>query len=218
MVVAIQAHRIAYMAVPKAACSSVKAALAGLDPGVSADTIARFETDIMAVHRLYPTRRFHPGRWRRHDGWFRFTVVRDPLKRMLSVYTDLIAGRRILHDSTNFQRGHAPLPQDPDPDTFYLRLDDYMHWASAVKHHALPMRLFSGTDLAAYDRVYRTGEMDALAADLARRTGCEVTIPRLNESRVRLDFGSLRPQTRDALRSRLVPEYDLYGSLFELPW
>jgi len=218
MVVAVDAHKVAYMAVPKAACSSVKAALATLDPHVSGETKACFETDVMAVHRLYPTRRHSAERWRGYRGWFRFTVVRDPLQRMLSLYTDLIAGRRILHDSANFQRGRAPLPQDPGPDEFFLDLADYMQWASAVKHHALPMRLFTGPDLDAYDRVYRTGELDELSDDLGRVTGRAVTVPRLNESRTRLDFAALRAETRAALRARLDPEYMFLGDYFAPPW
>ncbi len=218
MVVALDAHKVAYMAVPKAACSSVKAALAALDPHVSGETVACFETDVMAVHRLYPTQRHSPERWRGYRGWFRFTVVRDPLQRMLSLYTDLIAGRRILHESANFQRGRAPLPQDPDPDAFFLNLAGYMKWASAVKHHALPMRLFTGPDLDAYDRVYRTGELEELSADLGRATGRAVTVPRLNESRTRLDFAALRAETRAALRKRLDPEYAFLGDYFTRPW
>ena len=218
MVIAVKAYKLAYLAVPKAACSSVKAALAEVDPDVSAPTVEQLPHDVMAPHRLYPTRRHRPHRWRAFRDWFRFTVVRDPLNRMLSVYTDLIAGRRILHDSTNFQQGHPPLPQDPDPDTFFLNLDGYMHWASAVKHHALPMRLFTGPDLDDFDRVYRTDELGALANDLTRVTGQTVTIPRLNASQARLAFSDLAPETRAALRDRLAPEYELYRDYFPSPW
>lgn len=218
MVVAVEAHRIAYMAVPKAACSSVKAALAVADPAVPDARLADVGTDPMAIHAIYPTRRFRPHRWRAYEGWFRFTVVRDPLRRLLSLYTDVIAERRLLHNSANFRRARAPLPQDPDPDTFFLNLRGYMSWASVVKHHALPMRLFTGPDLSDYDRVYRTAELPDLAGDLTRLSGRKVTIPRLNASRTTLRFDSLATPTRAALRDWLAPEYETYSALFDPPW
>ena len=49
MVVAVNHLKIAYMAVPKAACTSVKAALSTIDPEVSVDQ-TELEKDSQLIH------------------------------------------------------------------------------------------------------------------------------------------------------------------------
>lgn len=217
MVVAVEPLHVAYMAVPKAACSSVKAALAIADPGVDRD-LTDFSADLMAAHNVYPTMRFRRHRWVEYQGWFRFTVVRDPLKRLLSVYTDLVASRNQLKNSRKFQNGRAPVTDEPDPDFFFQNLDTYTEFASVMHHHTLPTQIFTGPKLKRYTKVYTTAQMADLARDLTQATGRDITIPRLNKSKAKLRYDDLAPQTRDAIRTRLEPEYAHLSDYFDRPW
>ena len=217
MVVAIEPLRIAYMAVPKAACTSVKAALAAVDPNVprGAELLA---ADPLEVHKIYPTMRFRRHRWVTYQGWFRFTVVRDPLARLLSVYSDRIVARSELHNARKFRRGRAPLPQDPDPDFFFQNLDGYIGWSSVIKHHVLPQAIFTGPELNRFSRIYRTSDLAALAGDLSEVAGTGGVIPQMNASHHRLSFDALKPATQIALRRRLEPEYEHLADYFDPPW
>ncbi|WP_417741184.1 sulfotransferase family 2 domain-containing protein [Salipiger sp.] len=216
MVIAVRAHRIAYMALPKAGCSTVKAALAQVDPDATLPENAR--PDVMTWHRLYPTMRFRPHRWQAYDGWWRFCVVRDPLRRLLSVYTNRVVGLRELHNCRNIRRGRVDLPMDPDPDFFFQNLRGYIDAASAIKHHALPAWLFLGPDLGRYDRIYRTCELAGFGEELAERTGAPVTIARENPSGMRLSLDDLAPATRTALRDHLDAEYGYLAEFYENPF
>ncbi|WP_413821694.1 sulfotransferase family 2 domain-containing protein [Tateyamaria sp.] len=104
------------MAVPKAACSSIKAALAVIDP--TQDTTDPMTLEQKQVHNIYPTQRFRMHRWDQVLDYFRFTVVRDPLKRLLGVYTNRVVGLRKLHNCRKIKRGRVNLTADPDPDYF----------------------------------------------------------------------------------------------------
>lgn len=211
MVVAVAAHKIAYMPVPKSACSSVKAALLQIDPAHPSTV------DMDVVHDVFPTRRFHQKNWRDYDDWWRFTVVRDPLRRLLSVYTDRVVNRRELFHSRRLRKQTA-LPRDPDPDFFFQNLQAYRRLSSSIKHHALPVHLFVGPTPLRYDQVFRVDQLSDLVGALAQRSGTTPDMPRLNRSGAKLSLDSLHPQTQDALAQELKPEYDHLQGFFSNPF
>lgn len=215
MVIAVPKAQLAYMAVPKAACSSVKAMLAQVDPDVTLPPPD--QRDLLTYHRIYQTRRFRSDDWSNYDGYFRFTVVRDPIKRLMSVYTNRVVEFQDLKNSRAIRNGDAGLPVDPDPDFFYQNLMDYRNAVSSIKHHILPSELFTGPDLGVYDRVYRTSEIPALAAELSEKTGQPLDATRENRSETKLDYADLSPKTHAALRDRLMVEYDHLSDYFDNP-
>jgi hypothetical protein len=221
MVIAVKAHKLAYMALPKAGCSSVKEALARIDP--DATLPPDDQIDVNTWHAIYPTTRFRPHRWEKYEtpDWFRFCVVRDPFKRLMSCYTNRVLQFNELKNSIKIRDGRDYLPDDlpvePDPDFFFQNLQHYVRASSAIKHHALGAWLFLGKDLGRYSRVYRTAELPKLAADLSDRTGLPVTIPRGNASEVRLTPDDLKGETIAALTPFLVQEYAYLRDYYDNP-
>lgn len=216
MVVAVKEHRIAYMPVPKAACSSVKATLALLDPDVDV-SLDEMSKDNKAIHKIYPTMRFRPHRWEGYENWWKFTVIRDPLKRLLAVYTDRVVAKQELHNSPKL-KAQTEFSIEPDPDFFFQNLKSYMRLSSTVKHHALPTRLFVGPKPLRYDHVFTTSQLDLLAEALSEQTGQTVTIPRFNSSKEQLELSGLQPKTQATLKDILLEEYDHLSDFFENPF
>ncbi len=218
MVIAIDAHRLAYMALPKAGCSSVKQALASVDPDVVIPPGR--EVTHFTWHELYPTRRFRPHRWAEYREYWRFCVVRDPFKRLMSVYTNRVLQFDDLRKSARIREGQGGLTTDPDPDFFFQNLDAYKHASSSIKHHALDAWLFLGPDLgrSSYNRVYRTEDFDALAWDLGLLTRSEVIMPRSNSSEAKLTAAHLSGRTIDALRPFLDREYSYLKDFYINPF
>ncbi len=203
------------MALPKAGCSTVKAALAQIDPSVTLPP--EDERDVMTWHGLYPTVRFRPHRWAQYGGYWRFCVVRDPLRRLLSVYTNRVVERRDLHNCRNILRGRVDLPKDPDPDFFFCNLKAYVAASSVIKHHVLPAWLFLGPDLGAYDRVLKTTELASLGEELSARSGRPVEILRENRSSLQLSFDDLGPEAQRAIRDHLAEEYRYLRDFYANP-
>lgn len=216
MVIRVDPLTLAYMAVPKAACSSVKAALASVDPAVDTWDAAAFGQK--EVHGIYPTQRFRMHRWARAQGYFRFTVVRDPVKRLLAVYTNRVQGLNELHNCRNIRQERVALPADPDADFFFQNLYSYTSASSVIKHHALPQLVFTGHDLGRYSKVYRTSDLPDLGADLSAHIGQQVDIPHFNSSQAPLTLGDLAPETHSVLRAHLADEYEHLGALFPNPF
>ena len=214
MVISIKDYGLAYCAVPKAGCSSVKAMLAELDSDVSLPPENRRNGDTW--HSLYPTRRWRGDVFAEYARSYRFTVVRDPVKRLMSVYTNRVVDRKELHNSRKLQR-RKNMPMDPDPDTFFANLEIYAGLSSVIKHHILPTWMFTGPDLSQYDRVYRTEQIGELAKDLAERTGQEIAVKRANKSSTALSFDDLTPYTRQKLRPFLAEEYRYLSAWFDNP-
>lgn len=218
MSVVLSNFKIVYMPIPKAACTSVKAALASVDPDCPL-TNEQIQQNSSIVHSFYQTSRFRPHRWEQFlDGsWWRFAVVRDPLKRLLSVYTDRVIGRQELRNSPRLRK-RSDLLVDPDPDFFFENLMEYIRNSSVVKHHALPSNLFIGPKPIAFDRIYKTDELNVLADDLSERLGQSIAIPRFNTSQTSLSVSDLSPKAVSVIRERLEPEYEHLSEFFENPF
>lgn len=215
MVIKVEAWKLAYMAVPKAGCTSVKTMLATIDPTV--DLPPTDSRDELMVHSIYPTTRFRPHRWETVEGYYRFTVIRDPIRRLLSTYSNRVVTLGQLTHSPKIRSGEAGLPSDPDPDFFFQNLLPYMAASSAIKHHCLPIWLFTGTDLSRYERVFRTDQLSELSAELSARSGQELQVERANSSTKPLRFEDLSPAGRDAVWKRLKPEYDFLADYVPMP-
>lgn len=216
MPITVPAHKIAYMALPKAGCSTAKRALAQIDP--DAEIPPAEAQDVYTWHNLYPTVRFRPHRWEAVSDHWRFTVVRDPIKRLMSVYTNRVVQFRDLENSRKLKTWEfAHLPKDPDPDMFFVNLEEYLRASSVIRHHVLPAEVFLGRDLKTYDRIYRTEELGQLAADLTGRTGIAVDLTRENRSETALRFEDLAPATRVSLHRRLMREYRLLRDFYDNP-
>lgn len=214
MVIAVTDWGIVYAAVPKAGCSSVKAMLAKIDPNVTLPAPELLTNG--TYHSIYPTRRFRAEAFARHRDAYSFTVVRDPIRRLMSVYTNRVVGLRDLHKSRMLKR-RGVLPLDPDPDTFLLNLRRYMRLSSIVRHHTLPTSLFTGPDLSVYSQVFRTEQMDDVAHVLSERSGIPVEPARANKSSAKLLFDDLKPETRDSLRPFLMDEYKHLRAFIDNP-
>lgn len=211
MVICIKAHKIAYMAIPKAACSSVKAALCAIDPDARIPK-SKIKGRVDELHIQYPTKRFRLHRWNLYEDHWRFTVIRDPLKRLMSVYSDRKEQKRDLFRSPRLRESN--LPDDPDPDFFFEHLQEYFGLSSVIKHHILPASIFIGPDLTRYDKIYRVEDLDHLAADISNRINAPISIPRLNKSTYSLSFDDLSPKAKAVIRKHLGSDYTLLSRYY----
>ncbi len=217
MAITVDAYKIAYMALPKAGCSSVKEALARLDPDFTVPP--EDQIDIYTWHGRFPTRRFRGFRWARYSDYWRFCVVRDPVKRLLSVYTNRVVQFGDVANSRRLRKNPkwSHLNPDPSPDEFFANLTDYKSVNSSIKHHAMGAWHFLGRDFGNYDRVYKTEELGQLAQDLSKRTGQFVAMPRGNRSDQTLTLDDLAPATIDAIRPFLEQEYEHLSAFYQNP-
>jgi len=217
---------LAFFPIPKCACTSLKLTLFELEHH---QPYSRARHGGPHIHRFYRKKRNFDtmaevtaedyGRCR---GYWSFAVTRDPIKRLLSAYSNRIASRDdiTMERQRNAARNVAPrepasLPARPTIDFFVENLEGYRRCSESIEHHTQPQRYFLGPDWRRIDRVYRIEEIADLEHDLSERTGRRVTIPRANDEGARIRFSSLSPCTQERLRELTRTEYDWLHPLYD---
>lgn len=171
--VLVGGRSIGYVAIPKVACTSMKQALFKLGTGME------FHSSDVGTH-VHKYFKQHDGDITLAD--FKFLIVRDPVKRFLSAYSNRVVHHREL--SRKFITARAQQLRldlddfvfDPDLDTFLERLAVYCK-VHPILHHTRPVAHFLPS-LSVFDKVYPIESMQELQADISRRIGQDFTVGR----------------------------------------
>ena len=191
MAVKIEGLAVTYYPIPKSGTSSVKFALMALgeDNGpVAADP----DNEVHTYLRTSWVDPFVPV----YDGLGgKFTIVRDPLERLLSAYSSRILDADVLtRPSAKAEMlKDFRLPTNPDIETFILNLEKYSACSWEIRFHVASPRHFVGSSLFLFEHVFRLEEMDKVAAFLSSISDRTVTMPRLQAAKARVRPSDLSP-------------------------
>ncbi|MEO0464911.1 MAG: sulfotransferase family 2 domain-containing protein [Pseudomonadota bacterium] len=204
----------AYVPVPKVACSTVKEALFRATRSGEFDAIVH--RDIPRVHFYYHIhQRYHLSETQLSTlDMFRFTVIRDPVKRLISAYTNRVQDKRDLERQvTDLSVLSAKcLPLRPDIETFALNLTTYAAANASLKHHLRSQaEILRDPDL--YDRIYQIEELDLLASDFEAQTGRALNLRRANPSVAAKP--TLGPSAQRAVRQFYADDYAMFPQLLK---
>lgn len=214
MTVYLDEHKLAYFAVPKVACTSIKTMFFEVENGFAFREF-RANGSWWWIHRLYQSIPFDQQPHDRIAGHARFAVVRDPIRRLLSCYSNRVVHHRELsREKAGRMLRRAELPFDPDLSTFVELLPRYMRAVPTIGHHAAPTVEYLGHDAAYFDRVYGLHELDELVARVCKVTGLQATLPRLQTGGPKIAPDQLSPAEIDALREIYAEDYAVFGAHF----
>lgn len=213
----IRSTDLVYFPVPKIACTSIKhAILAHNDPDLAARIPAPVPIRVgwrrMArhVHEIYPSRTFQlryrmqyaAGRW--------FTIVRDPLKRFLSSYSNRILHHDDLKHADPAALDVAGLRRQPDLDEFVGRLDDYNRFSKRLHHHVRPLCDYLGARPGRYDRIFsmrQIGEIEGYCAE----AGAPLALPHMQTGGPKLALSDLSSKSAAVLKRYYAEDYRIWG-------
>jgi Sulfotransferase family len=202
---------IGYQPIPKAACTSLKAGLLALANG--APPAAHAMDGAKHVHQYFAARTTDVS-----GADFKFIVIRDPVARFVSGYSNRVGQHREL--SETYLRGlpsalQLPLQDfvfDPTLSQFIEHFDLYMR-VPTIRHHFLPVA-DQVLSLEAFDKVYPLEAMDTLCADLSRWTGRPFVVPREQRSRSKRDANELSDAQRQAIVKLCERDYDMLQAYY----
>ncbi|UCI05868.1 sulfotransferase family 2 domain-containing protein [Mesorhizobium sp. B1-1-8] len=190
MAIQAQGVPITYYPIPKSGSSSVKyvlMALSGRQP-----PLANPENEVhshLATNWVDPFAPVYDGRGGK------FTIVRDPLERLLSAYSSRILDTDVL--TTRFPNTEMlksfGLPTNPDLDTFILNIEKYCACSGDIQFHVSSPRCFVGSSLFLFEHVFKFEELDGVEAFLSSVSGRKVTVPRLQAARSKVSPSDLSP-------------------------
>jgi Sulfotransferase family len=202
---------IGYQPIPKAACTSIKAALFTLAVGEKSS--AGNMAGAKHIHDYFAARAGDVS-----GAAFKFIVIRDPLARFVSGFANRVGQHRELSEA--FLRGlpsslQLPLKDfvfDPTLSQFIDRLELYMR-VPTIQHHFQPVAE-QVLSLDAFDKVYPLEAMDTLCVDIGQLTGRPFAVPREQRS----SSGKHAEELSDAQRRAIVRicerDYDMLKAYY----
>lgn len=144
-------------------------------------------------------------RWRAFDqstvsGFDTFAVVRDPVRRFLSGFSNRVLHYRELSaEKAGETLKDIGLPPNPDITAFIDNFDGYKQASRNFRRHFWPQQAFLGDDPGFYTGIYTLENIGALVKDLNGRFGVEAEMPRLQTGGAKLSFDDLDRDTRRKL-------------------
>ena len=215
MPIALPDTDLLYFPVPKVACTSIKRAILHTTrPELNGELPISSETGkSMHVHKVFVTTQFT---WRlpirqRDKRWF--CVVRDPVKRFLSGYTNRLFHHKDLKKVSDADLAAKGLVREPELDEFVFRLEDYMATSRAVRHHFLPMVNYLGRRPRRFDRIFDIRELDALST-YCNEAGFSMELKHFQTGGKKLSEDVLDAKMRDKLLKFYAADYRAYGKFF----
>ena len=168
---------IAYIPIPKNACTSIKTAF----------------FDVQNSDRKMPFHNWQRNRVHRYfhgrvDAWmsldelrqldcFRFLVLRHPFDRFMSAYRNRVVKFRDIEKDplSRIQAQIKGLDLRPSLETFAARLSEYAAINGSISHHVRPQARFV-RDRNAVNATYLITELDRLADELHSQHGLTISI------------------------------------------
>ncbi|WP_432472021.1 sulfotransferase family 2 domain-containing protein [Amphritea sp. HPY] len=163
--------KLGYRYFPKVACTSIKTALYEIDEQ------KRFSRDESGMHIHQYVKM---NKLAEMDGCERrFVVIRDPVKRLLSAYSNRVTYHKELSEKYIREKAskyYDTIPYfDPTLDQFVDNLGVYLN-IGVIKHHVRPVSYFmEGEGLNYFTDVYRMEDISQFESDLSEVFEREVT-------------------------------------------
>lgn len=192
--------RLAVFFSPKAAGTSVRAFLFELENGfpLRSFQFQGIRQDLTTLaNRLLVNNRFRLVDHAAIADYERIALVRDPVRRVLSAYSN-----RVVHYGELSQQAAGPaleaagLAPDPDFDLFMANITGYMRCSMSIARHLSHQDAFLGKSKDYFTRIFRVEDMASFEAWMNERFGTTSSVPRLQEGGPKLDFWSLSAETR----------------------
>jgi hypothetical protein len=187
-VIVYRKKKIAYVPIPKNACTSLKMFFYDLKHNVE------LKEHFTKIHGRFDYWAIDFDRFSEDREYFKFIVIRDPLERFVSAYNNRVKMYRELSKgwfTTNYANADTflkafedrSLSFDPDIDEFARRIEDYVELNHTIRHHFIPQHNFFHGRPEVFDRVYNIRQLSELARDLETRIGQPVSFRNVQETK-----------------------------------
>ena len=208
-------YHISFFSIPKAASTSIKLSLYKLQEGVD------WQGDPDSIHRHFVTHPVKSGDFLLSEEFYKFTVIRDPIKRLISSYDNRVNVHKDLAKDIRkkfgseeaFKKKHPDLSIFPDIEDYFINLRKYQKLSYRIWYHTVSAVKFTGSDLSFFDDVYLVNSLDRLENHLSALTGQAVKFRKVQEAGRRFTFKSLSKQAKRIVRKQTKTDYEFFSSL-----
>lgn len=211
MTVFLWDHKLTYVSAPKVACTSLKHMFFEVE---NKRPFKAFTANgkTFYVHEFYKGHNFADLPHARIADHVRLTVVRDPVQRLLSSYSN-----RVVHHQELSQQKAGPalrkagLLPDPDLGLFIEQLGAYCAAVTSIGHHTRSLVQILGRDPAYFDTVYPIERLDEFTTCVGQIIGRHLSLPHMQTGGPKISSDALTPAQIATVRRHYAEDYDIWG-------
>ena len=181
-------HKLAYVPIPKNACTAIKILFFSLNKG------SEFKEHFSAIHGRFDYRAIDFDKFAADNEYFKFVVVRDPVERFVSAYNNRVKMYGELsekwlkahdgdHKKLKADFGRNGLSFNPEINEFASRIAEYANASTNIKHHFVPQHLFFNSRLDVFHKVYNIRQLRSLTSELSGRVGEPLELRNVQETK-----------------------------------
>ncbi|NET42684.1 sulfotransferase family 2 domain-containing protein [Okeania sp. SIO2B3] len=146
--------------------------------------------------------------------YFKFVVVREPIKRFLSAVSNIIFFQRAAfenHPSLTSCKylSITKLGVNPEINWLVENLESYLEISQVWEGHIKPQHTFMGNQIKGFDRVFQVERLGELGEKLSEITSIEINLPRLNTGGRKISLAELSEKSMKKLIDFYSRDYEL---------
>jgi hypothetical protein len=203
--------KIGYFPIPKVACTSIKEFM------YQVENQAAFSPQGKDVHvHAYFGKRLSGKKLASYE--FCFVVIRDPIKRFLSAYSNRVTHHKELSRDFIFSEYPQYAEQlpffDPNMEIFIDHLEEYLQ-IEVIKHHIEPVsEHIAATHLHQFSKIYPLENISSLECDLSEILGRDVKFGRSQTGGRKISLGELSLIQMKTLIDYYKEDYQLLSEFY----
>ncbi|MEM1172050.1 MAG: tetratricopeptide repeat protein [Cyanobacteria bacterium P01_H01_bin.35] len=202
---------LAYLPIPKCASTTLKHIFYSLKFN------QEYSQPIEQIHQFWYPHTDVLEQLKNLDNYFKFTVIRDPVKRLLSCYKNLVLHYKIfLSKPIQGKVENAGLKQEPDINYFVENLENYFLFSDAITHHALPQNKYIGKDLGIYDLICPIENLENLRQIISQKANVEIEFPQLQTAGPKITIQDLTEKSLTKLIEFYAEDYQLLQDFYSV--
>jgi len=219
--------KCAFFSVPKIASTSLKNSIFEINNGFKFASIAQrmkqngrknSGTPHFGIHQIYITGVFNIDEFKHYRNFVKFTVIRDPLERLLSAYSNKVIFYKALEQPRVAQQlEYKGLDTNPDLNGFVLNINHYRQYSLPIRHHTEPISSFLGDRLNRFHRVFKIEKMENVVEFLSQSLGTVIDIPIMQTGGPKFSVSDLDKKALKAATHFCALDYQLVRDYYEPP-
>lgn len=210
MAIIVDKIKLAYFPAPKVACTSLKLMFYQVENGRSF-TRSIINGEVFHVHHHYPAIPFEKNPHERISDLEKVCVVRDPVDRFISSYTN----RVIFHGELDKSRLPAKAiaagaKPRPSLEEYVERIELYRKYSISIRHHTESQVTFYGRDRKYFQKIYGMSDLESFRGDVSDRLGEDVELPHAQSGGPKISKADLSSNATRKIRDMYYEDYEIF--------